>query len=113
MNIIGINVSHNASACLMVNGKIVVAAQEERFTKVKNYCGYPKQSIDYCLEYLKANNLKADKIAFSTVNNVAFWFAFPIQHYFKMKDYNFHYGEGFYGKKIVKAGCFLLLSIFN
>lgn len=102
MNIIGINVSHNASACLMVNGKIVVAAQEERFTKVKNYCGYPKQSIDFCLDYLETNNLKVDKVAFSTVNNVGFWFAFPIQHYFKMKDYNFHYGEGFYGKKLLK-----------
>ena len=53
MNIIGINVSHNASACLMINGHIVIAAQEERFTKVKNFCGYPKQAIDYCLEYLK------------------------------------------------------------
>ena len=34
MNIIGINVSHNASACLMIDGKIVIAAQEERFTKI-------------------------------------------------------------------------------
>lgn len=100
MNIIGINVSHNASACLMINGKIVVAAQEERFTKVKNYCGYPKQSIDYCLTYLKNNNFKVDKVAFSTVNLVGFWFAYPIQHYFKMTDYHRHYGEGFYGRKL-------------
>jgi carbamoyltransferase len=100
MNIIGINVSHNASACLMMNGKIVIAAQEERFTKIKNYCGYPKQSIDYCLKYLKDKNEKVDKVAFSTVDLVGFWFAYPIQHYFKMKDYHRHYGEGFYGKKL-------------
>ncbi len=102
MNIIGINVSHNASACLMMDGKIVIAAQEERFTKVKNYCGYPKQSIDYCLKYLKENNQTVDKVAFSTVDLVGFWFAYPIQHYFKMKDYHRHYGEGFYGKKLRK-----------
>ena len=102
MNIIGINVSHNASACLMMNGKIVIAAQEERFTKIKNYCGYPKQSIDYCLKYLSDNNEKVDKVAFSTVNLVGFWFAYPIQHYFKMKDYHRHYGDGFYGKKLNK-----------
>jgi carbamoyltransferase len=102
MNIIGINVSHNASACLMMDGKIIIAAQEERFTKVKNYCGYPKQSIDYCLSYLKKNNQTVDKVAFSTVDLVGFWFAYPIQHYFKMKDYHRHYGDGFYGRKLKK-----------
>ena len=101
MNIIGINVSHNASACLMIDGKIALAAQEERFTKTKNYCGYPKQSVDYCLKYLKEKDLTLDKVAFSTVNNVGFWYAYPIQHYFKMKDYNNHYGPEFYGKKLL------------
>ena len=100
MNIIGINVSHNASACLMINGHIVIAAQEERFTKVKNFCGYPKQAIDYCLEYLKKGDLTVDRVAFSTVNLVGFWFANPIQHYFKMRDYHRHYGDGFYGRKL-------------
>lgn len=100
MNIIGINVSHNASACLMIDGEIIFAAQEERFTKVKNYCGYPKQSVDYCLEYLKKNNKTLDKVAFSTVNLVGFWFAYPIQHYFKMADYHRHYGINFYGRKL-------------
>src|SRR4051812_40788585 len=102
MNIIGINVSHNASASLMVDGKIVIATQEERFTKVKNFCGYPKQSIDYCLTYLKKNNLTVDKVAFTTSQGVAFWFAYPIQHYFKMKDYHNHYGAGYYGRKLLK-----------
>ena len=101
MNIIGINVSHNASACLMSEGKIVIAVQEERFTKQKNYCGYPKQSIDYCLDYLKQNNLTVDKVAFSTVHNIGFWFANPIQHYFTMEDYHNHYGDRFYGKKLI------------
>lgn len=102
MNIIGINVSHNASACLMIDGKIVIAAQEERFTKIKNYCGYPMQSINYCLDYLKTKNEKVDKVAFSTIELEGFWFAYPIQHYFKMKDYHRHYGSEFYGKKIKK-----------
>jgi carbamoyltransferase len=100
MNIIGINVSHNASACLMMNGKIVIATQEERFTKMKNFCGYPKQSIDYCLKYLQERNESVDKVAFSTVDLSAFWFAYPIQHYFKMNDYHRHYGNSFYGKKL-------------
>ena len=43
---LGINVSHGASAALLINGKIVLAAQEERFNKVKNFVGYPKKSIE-------------------------------------------------------------------
>ena len=68
-------------------------------SKVKNFCGYPKQSIDYCLSYLRENNRIVDKVAFSTINLVGFFFAYPIQHYFKMTDYHRHYGEAFYGKK--------------
>jgi predicted NodU family carbamoyl transferase len=37
--------SHNASAALMKDGKIIFVLQEERFTNVKNFTGYPKQSI--------------------------------------------------------------------
>ena len=55
---LGINVSHNASAALMVDGEIVIAVQEERFTKKKNFQGYPKKSIDYCINYVKKKKRK-------------------------------------------------------
>ena len=44
--------SHNASAALMKDGKIIFVLQEERFTNVKNFTGYPKQSIDFLLNLL-------------------------------------------------------------
>ena len=50
MNIIGINVSHNASACLMSEGKIVIAVQEERFTRIKHDDSFPIESIKFILE---------------------------------------------------------------
>jgi carbamoyltransferase len=49
---LGINVSHGASAALMINGKIVMAYQEERFNKIKNFVGYPKKSIEECIKYV-------------------------------------------------------------
>ena len=55
MNILSIQDGYNASASLMVEGKIILALQEERFNEIKNYTGYPYQSIKYCLEYLKRN----------------------------------------------------------
>ena len=40
---------HDSAATLVVNGRIVAAAQEERFTRIKHDFNFPKQAIDYCL----------------------------------------------------------------
>ena len=79
---LGVNLSHNSSAALMVNGEIVLCTQEERFTNKKNFFGYPKKSIDYILKYLKNKNLKINKIAFSSEKNIPFVFMVPISHFF-------------------------------
>ena len=51
--VLGINVSHNASASLMYKGEILLCVQEERLTNKKNFFGYPKKSIDYCINFAK------------------------------------------------------------
>ena len=53
---LGINISHNASAALMIDGEIILAFQEERFNKIKNFVGYPKISIDECIKFIKKKN---------------------------------------------------------
>lgn len=40
---------HDSAACLLGNGEIIAAAQEERFSRKKNDASFPKNSIDYCL----------------------------------------------------------------
>jgi carbamoyltransferase len=51
MNILGINAFHgDASACLLQNGQLVVAVEEERFNRVKHWAGFPAESIRYCLK---------------------------------------------------------------
>jgi len=40
---------HDSAAALVVDGRIVAAAQEERFTRVKHDHGFPRHAIDYCL----------------------------------------------------------------
>ncbi|MHA2039086.1 MAG: carbamoyltransferase family protein [Promethearchaeota archaeon] len=55
MNILGISAFyHDSAACLVQDGKIVAAAQEERFTRKKHDSAFPKNAIDFCL---KDNNL--------------------------------------------------------
>jgi len=48
--ILGINAYHgDSSACLVVDGNLVAAIEEERFRRVKHWAGFPSESISYCL----------------------------------------------------------------
>jgi carbamoyltransferase len=54
MYILGLNVYHgDSSACLLKNGNVVCAFEEERFTRQKHWAGFPKQSIQACLDEAK------------------------------------------------------------
>ena len=51
IHILGISAFyHDSAACLVRDGQIVAAAQEERFTRVKHDPGFPRNAIHYCLE---------------------------------------------------------------
>ncbi|MEE3330336.1 MAG: carbamoyltransferase [Myxococcota bacterium] len=51
MNILGISAYyHDSAACLVQDGKIVAAAQEERFTRKKHDYSFPEHAIEYCLQ---------------------------------------------------------------
>jgi carbamoyltransferase len=41
---------HDSAAALVVDGRIVAAAQEERFSRVKHDHGFPRHAVDYCLK---------------------------------------------------------------
>ena len=59
MNILGISAYyHDSAACLVIDGNIIAAAQEERFTRKKHDQGFPSQAIAYCLA--QANRKPAD-----------------------------------------------------
>src|SRR5438132_14430175 len=50
MIILGINAYHgDAAAALIKDGRIVAAAEEERFNRIKHCAGFPTESIKYCL----------------------------------------------------------------
>ncbi|MBC7887131.1 MAG: carbamoyltransferase [Ferruginibacter sp.] len=51
MIIIGINAYHaDASAAIFINGSLVAAIEEERFTRIKHWAGFPKLSLEFCLQ---------------------------------------------------------------
>lgn len=50
MNILGLNAYHgDAAACLLRDGQLVAAAEEERFRRVKHWAGFPAEAVRYCL----------------------------------------------------------------
>lgn len=50
MNVLGLNTMENASAALVIDGRIISAAEEERFTRIKHQEGVPVHAIEYCLK---------------------------------------------------------------
>ena len=66
MMILGINTYHaDTSACLIKNGHLIAAAEEERFTRIKHYSGFPVNSIKFCL---KKAGVSFNEIDYITVN---------------------------------------------
>ncbi len=52
--ILGINAYHgDSSACLVKDGVLIAAAEEERFRRVKHWAGFPSEAIRYCLSEAK------------------------------------------------------------
>jgi carbamoyltransferase len=55
---------HDSAACLLVDGKIVAAAQEERFTRKKHDAGFPLNAARWCLREAGVPLAKLDHVAF-------------------------------------------------
>ena len=65
MNILGIYAYyHDAAACLVVDGKIIAAVQEERFTRIKHDSSFPNHAISYCLKEAGIGAKDIDHIVF-------------------------------------------------
>jgi len=55
---------HDSAAALVVDGEIVAAAQEERFTRTKNDHGFPVHAIEYCLREANLDPSQLDYVGF-------------------------------------------------
>jgi len=65
MNILGISAFyHDSAACLVQDGKIIAAVQEERFTRKKHDFKFPKLGIEYCLKQGKISVDDLDYVVF-------------------------------------------------
>ena len=64
MIILGINAYHaDSSACILKNGELLAAVEEERFKRIKHWAGFPTQSIKYCLREAGVSIDEIDHVA--------------------------------------------------
>ena len=65
MNIIGISAGyHDSACCLMRDGQVVAAVQEERFSRIKNDKAFPANAFRYCLDHAGLSINDIDCVAF-------------------------------------------------
>lgn len=87
MNILGLNFNHaDASAALIVEDKIIAAVEEERFTRIKHYSGFPENSINYCLQKAKLSLSDIDIITlnYNSNSNFKFKLNYAFKNLFKL-----------------------------
>ena len=64
MLILGLNTYHgDSSACILENGRLVTAVEEERFRRIKHWAGFPSEAIRYCLKEANIDVKDLDLIA--------------------------------------------------
>jgi len=72
--IVGINAYHgDSSACLIKDGVLIAAAEEERFRRLKHWAGFPSQAIDYCLREAGISLSDVAHVAVNSDPRAHFW----------------------------------------
>lgn len=65
--ILGLNAYHgDASACLVDDGTILVAVEEERFRRVKHWAGFPSEAVRHCLTEARIRLSDVDHVAINS-----------------------------------------------
>ena len=66
MYILGINAFHgDSSACILKNGEVIAASEEERFRRIKHWAGFPSEAIKFCLQEAEVDITQVDYITIS------------------------------------------------
>ncbi len=72
--ILGINAFHgDSSACLIRDGELIAAAEEERFRRIKHWAGFPSESIRYCLAEAGLELADVEHVAINSDPRAQFW----------------------------------------
>src|SRR5215831_11849706 len=72
--VLGINAYHgDSAACLVLDGRLIAAAEEERFRRIKHWAGFPKEAIRYCLSEAGISLADLDVVAINQDATANLW----------------------------------------
>ena len=72
--ILGLNAYHaDAAACLVKDGELIAAVEEERFRRIKHWGGFPSESIRYCLAEAGVSLADVEHVAINSDNRANRW----------------------------------------
>jgi carbamoyltransferase len=102
MIILGLNIYHgDAAACIFKGGHLIVAAEEERFNRVKHAAGFPIAAVNFCLESL---DIGIDQVDFIAVNrNPKLRIFSKLLYFFKNKFKIKNFVQRFYNFKKITS----------
>ncbi len=81
--LLGLNAFHgDASACLLRDGEMIAAAEEERFRRIKHWAGFPSEAVRYCLAHAGITLSQLDHVAVNQNSkaNIGRKLAFALRH---------------------------------
>jgi carbamoyltransferase len=72
--VLGLNSFHgDSAACIVRDGRLVAAAEEERFRRIKHWAGFPSEAIAYCLAEAGIGLDRVDHVAINQDSNANLW----------------------------------------
>ena len=74
MLILGLNAFHaDSAACIVRDGRLLAAVEEERFRRIKHWSGFPAEAIGWCLKEAGASLADVDLVAINQDSKAHFW----------------------------------------
>ncbi|BBM83286.1 carbamoyltransferase family protein [Candidatus Uabimicrobium amorphum] len=74
MFILGINAYHgDSAACIIKDGELIAAVEEERFSRIKHWAGFPRQAIDFVLQQCEITMRDVEYVAINRDPHAHFW----------------------------------------
>jgi len=103
MLLLGINDSHDASACLMRDGKVILAIQEERFQRIKGIAGFPLEAVRFIFKHQGITAADLDEVAVASTHLVPtnlfnMYASFSIDDFFELQE-QYYYPRIYEGKQ--------------
>lgn len=102
---------HDSAACLVVDGKVIAAAEEERFTGIKHDSSFPINAINWCLKYTRTTLKAVDQVCWYENPEIKKERVVKIfnKHFFKTLLLRYNYFKNYKKqdpKKILRKGGF-------